>query len=645
MVWGEKNKKIIIGMLVIMLTFIIVMSYFHLWGTDIRVPLTGYRSDSVGVLLEATNYVRGGSYYNNVLTGAPYVNQGNSMGEIRDSSVPMLLIIPLAKLLGSVEAAVNIHAVLNILLLSISMYMCCIMLKIRPELAAIVALIYSSLPYFVFYTHTLLLIYSYVFYIPFVCLLLIKLMKGFEKEEITPKKEIQYISAIYSLMLYVGINSAYYAFFVIVLLICAFLYVLFHNRDILAILIIATSMVGIVMGILSYTMAGILKSRVYQSQFSECTYYLLYFLLVLFVEGLVILGVRKAYRILTVKKLYILLVVVTILTVSVLVCFKKYTGYFGEWAGRTLYGVELGSTKLYNIFLPTPNNVNDAINNMLEVILNVKNADFGIMGIFTGIGFLYSLYSLLPLSDRGKEHYQIVWACGFFNLVIMLISVKGGFSAIIAALVTTGIRGYNRMCVFVGIFSLVSFALFAQGILGYCQKVLKNTVCRKMSVVVIWCVLISVLLISFPKNFIYHNYFGLVEYNQRKEEYDDWKQLIGEIENVMSDGDMIFELPIEIEGNYFGELMTEGRAYELTIPAIVSRKTTWGNGGISAIATEQVEQLLGEVTELGFDGIYVDKLLYADDSYVMLLDALQEKLGEPIVCNKDRRYFFKLQER
>ena len=89
------NKKVQIGMLLGGFTLILTLSYFHLWNTDIHVPLTGYRSDSVGVLLEASNYVRGGTYYNNVLTGAPYINQGNTIGGIRDSSVPQLLIVPL----------------------------------------------------------------------------------------------------------------------------------------------------------------------------------------------------------------------------------------------------------------------------------------------------------------------------------------------------------------------------------------------------------------------------------------------------------------------------------------------------------------------------------------------------------------------
>ena len=53
------HKKILFGLLTMVLSFLLTMTYYHLWGTDLRVPISGYRSDSGGVLLEAANYVRG----------------------------------------------------------------------------------------------------------------------------------------------------------------------------------------------------------------------------------------------------------------------------------------------------------------------------------------------------------------------------------------------------------------------------------------------------------------------------------------------------------------------------------------------------------------------------------------------------------
>ena len=42
------------------------------------------------------------------------------------------------------------------------------------------------------------------------------------------------------------------------------------------------------------------------------------------------------------------------------------------------------------------------------------------------------------------------------------------------------------------------------------------------------------------------------------------------------------------------------------------------------------------------DGIYVDTLLYYDDSYTELLEALEQYLGKPLVCNDNRRFFYSM---
>ena len=72
------------------------------------------------VLLELKNYVRGGSVHHFVIYGEPYADlYVDSFG---DSSVPMPLLKLIWKITGSVEEAINIHAILNSVLLSLSMF-------------------------------------------------------------------------------------------------------------------------------------------------------------------------------------------------------------------------------------------------------------------------------------------------------------------------------------------------------------------------------------------------------------------------------------------------------------------------------------------------------------------------------------------
>ena len=193
----SQNKKIGYVFLTLIITLVITISYMHLWGTNIKVPLTGYRSDSIGVLLEANNYVRGGDVHRNVCYGAPNVNSYTY--SIGDSSVPMPLIKILAHLTGSVEAAINIHAIMNSVLLACSMCWICIRLKIHEIISMIAGISYSCLSFFVLWCNTLLLIYGFCFYIPLFCYIVINLMS-------TPSEEMQKgKNKIFSIIFIIGV--------------------------------------------------------------------------------------------------------------------------------------------------------------------------------------------------------------------------------------------------------------------------------------------------------------------------------------------------------------------------------------------------------------------------------------------------------
>ena len=61
-----------------------------------------------------------------------------------------------------------------------------------------------------------------------------------------------------------------------------------------------------------------------------------------------------------------------------------------------------------------------------------------------------------------------------------------------------------------------------------------------------------------------------------------------------------------------------GRAYDNAIPAIVSKKTVWSYGGnwkYKEDIAEKMDDFIAAARENGFDGIYMDTLLYSDTSY------------------------------
>ena len=59
---------------------------------------------------------------------------------------------------------------------------------------------------------------------------------------------------------------------------------------------------------------------------------------------------------------------------------------------------------------------------------------------------------------------------------------------------------------------------------------------------------------------------------------------------------------------------------------------------------DDTEEILLVSGAYNFQGIYVDTLMYPDDSFVQLLNDLEKYLGKPLVCKDDRRYFFSMIE-
>lgn len=644
----EYNKKIFIfGCITIFMSLIITISYYHLWGTDIHVPLTGYRGDSVGMLLSGNNYIRGGNVHNKVCYMAPYMNVFTA--EFGDSEMLVPLIGILCKILGNVEAAINVIAVLNSVLIALAMYVVCVKLKINEKLAVVLGVTYSCLPYFVFACNTELLAYGACFYVPIFCYFIINLM---QEERNGGKINKFKITLFVFTMLYTGLNIAYYAFFAMLILAFAGIYALCCLKSTRNVMLVIIAYLAVAAGIAEYTFPNVFYKNdggVFNKIWDNNVYHLMWAGIVAIMVLIGIIFYKRLYSYINIKRIWIVMAIFGILAVVGYIILKKYTNYIGEYEGRTVHGVENGALEIVNMVLPTPHNILEPINKMLN---ELRHKDFTMLGILTGIGFLYSVLNVFQPVKSDDIKNEILRICGICNCFIVFVGIKGGIMLLIAAYITTGIRNYARISIFVACFSLISLGILLDKVIGKIRLVKQDNY-RKLLYAYIGIGGFICFALSCPTHFIY-NYkdrsdltygkvTGYAEYKQRKREYDNWQQIIDEIEMRVPNNSMIFELPVEIEEEYYSELLTRGMAYELAIPAIISKKTAWSYAGgwqPEADMIENTEGFINEVREIGFAGIYVDILLYNDNSYEEQLQALEKYLGQPIVCNENRRYFF-----
>lgn len=645
------KEKAVCAFLTVFLSAIICISAYHLWGKDLRVPLSGYRSDSLGVLLELSNYVRGGSNHSYVIYGEQYLAAHND--GFGDSSVPMPLLKLIWRMTGSVEASVNIHAVLNSIFLSLGMFWVCTRLKISNCISVLAGVLYGNLSYFILGANTVLLIYGACFYIPLFCYILINLMRtDSSRNEFTAGNAV----FILGVMLYMGMNSAYYTFLAMILLAFTTLYVLFVVRNVDSILFCFLSYIAMGMGIASYTVPKILKSAGYGRFVRAMGYRLQAVIIVLSI--LVLWGIyavlKRMRKALTLKRVYAGIVLLAGIAGAAYIVLWKYTDYLGSYAGRGLVDVQLGSLKAGAMVLPAVNSVFGLGRPLLGAITDIDNmqaSDIAEIGVLAGIGFVYSIIKIFQYEAK-EEKDELLKICGLLNGFIVVVAAKGGLSLLIGAFITSGIRGYSRMCVYIAALGLISFGILADKII-YGIKNVSSAAVRNSLYVIAAAALITGVAMSVPTDFIYKDMFGFSGYEQRKSEYDEWHRYIGTVEAQLPEGSTVLELPLRVEDVHKGNLMTVGRAYELSIPAVISKTSYWDSlgGGKTGKTLRKIldnggsmDDFLILVCASGYQGIYIDTMMYPDKSYVQMTGELTKRLGEPVICNDNRRYFYSLED-
>ncbi len=487
-----------------------------------------------------------------------------------------------------------------------------------------------------------MLTYVYCFYLPFFAYYVIKMMMHKDEEKVN-------FAEIFFLMLFMfftGVNSLYYAFFCLIVLAFVGIYTLCGLRSVKNTLMVIVSYLAIGYGIAVCIMPNVLHTIGLGQIWDSGMFNILSAVIGLIIVGFVFLFYQKIYPSMTMKKLILILLGLGVILGLGLLMVSRFTDYMGEYDGRTLYAVELGALNITNLFLPAPNNIFSGLDKMVAVLTDIDNpqaCDATEMGVLTGIGLLYSILHVFRFQKTEDIREQILEICGKCNCFLILLAVKGGLASVIASYITTGIRNYNRVAIIIMVFSLISFGILmdklAETIAAFFAEKKRMVIAS-----ILWAAVLLGIVISVPMDYIYNHNFGVLYYEQRKEEYDEWQDIVMRIEDSVEAETMILEFPASIEGTHLGELMTVGRAYELSIPAIVSKETIWSY--TSALKTEldaleETEAYIDLAAESGFGGIYLDTMMYADNSYIQYIEALQEVLGEPVVSDGHRRYFWK----
>jgi phosphoglycerol transferase len=270
-----------------------------------------------------------------------------------------------------------------------------------------------------------------------------------------------------------------------------------------------------------------------------------------------------------------------------------------------------------------------------------NESDAASLGTVGTIGFLALLAQLL----RRKEIVTsttpgLFQDLSLLNLFALLLGLVGGFGYIFAVLISSGIRCYNRLSIFIAFFSLMAIGI---GL----EKIYRRVSTPRS----IFCLLVTLALIAGILDQTTPAYVPnyMPDHAVIKAEYLSDEQFVNRIEASVPAGAMIFQLPyIQFPEQEQVQQMID---YDHFRGYVHSKHLRWSYGAMKnrdddrvqeRVAALPAEEFVRALAFGGFSGIYVDRRGYQDGGTAKeseLSKILQEK---PLISPDGRLLFFNI---
>lgn len=265
------------------------------------------------------------------------------------------------------------------------------------------------------------------------------------------------------------------------------------------------------------------------------------------------------------------------------------------------------------------------------VLVNETWTDsLGFLGV---VGFFITLASLFR-----KRCSEFLYSLGILNLWALLLGTIGGFGAVFAFTISPQIRSYNRICVFIGFFSI---AAVIWALDSWLRR--HSSTSGLVSLVLVPTLLVTIgILDQVPRHF-------LPSGKVTEREFNEQAGFIAQIQNSVPPHSMIFQLPYMS----FPEHGPLNRMidYDQLMPYLHSDSLRWSYGAmrerdtarwIAAVSAEPTDQMVSSVAAAGFAGIYVDRFGYADNGTSTETQLRAALKTEPIQDVTGRYLFFRM---
>lgn len=581
----KKWQKEVIALVVnIIITLIAVVIVFQLWNKDINVPIS-YQNDGLGAVATVKGMIEGEGIWHRSYWSAP-MEEDNYMV---DYILPLMIIRVIILFVKDAAVVINIFWILTYILTAITTYLFLRKLGIRYSIAIFGSIIYNFLPYHYMRIEHFWLCGCYI--IP-LCLWLIMDAAGVvsyeQKQNVFSIGKLkvtkrQIVNLVLGLL--IGLNGIYYSVFAVMLIMVMAFFNCISKKDIKKIAVGVYDTIAIFAPIvLFYVMPTVLWGN---SMMGEAA------------------------------------------------------------ATRNIYDIERYALKVAALFFPVQGHRIKALADFTEYyseVFNLTNENCTvILGIIMSIGLVLSLLGVFCKSLYKTDH-ELVKCMGQINMVIILIACQGGLAAYIGIFVTTAIRCFNRMSIFIALASLTVVCISLENAIVHWK------IKRYMELAGISALTLFGIWDQTSAEYATYSLYTADKisyewsYDEKEKDYYSLKNYFADIKQLVGEDAIIYMLPRE---PYYGP---DNKPFAAIKSYICSDGLRWSysewNAGykkyFKKIEETGVESLLNTISVLDMSGVLVDSQSYStEEEFSDVCQEIEILTGEkPVIDESGELYFY-----
>lgn len=307
--------------------------------------------------------------------------------------------------------------------------------------------------------------------------------------------------------------------------------------------------------------------------------------------------------------------------------------------GRTLADLQVYGLRIVQLIYPIQNHRIGLLANFrenLDQYLGTDESRMVTLGLLMTVGLVVSVFILL-FSNKNDMVTEEIKKYGTLNVFIILVANIGGLN-IFVGLISSSIRCYNRMSIFIAAFSLMTIITILQYVLRKGFSDIRKRVVIILGAALVLCL---ALLDQTPP-------FSKADYEYNWELNHNTKKLVEEIDLITDDNASILMLPIITEG--VSEAKHDMRNYEQFWPSVYSDNLCWIEGTkeeymnwANALSVMRTEMILEYSVCEGVEGIWLDENGYDKESFDEIKSNLDKFLGNPtLISETGKQYYYSL---